>query len=314
MFTGRIDATRLRKSVITVPPLARRPDLALAPDANSRLIAHMRAGGISTFLYGGNANLYNVGVSEFGRLLDMLEAAADADEWMIPSIGPDYGKASDQADLLRGRGFPTAMLLPLRFPATSTGIASGVGRLAERMGRPLLLYVKDEGFITPADIAALLKQGAICAVKYAIERKAPAVDPFLDDLLERIGGPDFLISGMGERPVIDHARAFGIRAFTSGSVCIAPRLSMALLTALQDRDFAGAEPLRAAFLPLEGLRDAHSPLRVLHAAVGLAAVADMGPMLPFLSDIDDPVILARIRSAAEALRAANDQPHLRAAE
>jgi dihydrodipicolinate synthase/N-acetylneuraminate lyase len=313
MFTGRIDATRLRNSVLTVPPLARRRDFALAPEANARLIGHMRAGGISTYLYGGNANLYNVGVTEFGRLLDMLEAAAGADDWMIPSIGPDYGKACDQADLMRGRGFPTAMLLPLRFPATAAGIATGVGHLAERMGKPLLIYVKDENFITPADIAALMKQGAICAVKYAIERKAPAVDPFLDDLLGRIGA-DLVVSGMGERPVIDHARAFGIKAFTSGSVCIAPRLSMALLVALQNNDLAGAEPLRSAFLPLEGLRDAHSPLRVLHAAVGLAGVADMGPMLPFLSDIDDPAILAGIRAAAEALRAANDQSVLRAAE
>src|SRR4051812_6722585 len=107
MFTGAITTARLRKSVLSVPPLARRAELALDATQNRRLLAHLRGGGVTTFLYGGNANLYNMGVSEFAALLDMLETLAEPDDWMLPSVGADYGKACDQIDLLKGRAFPT---------------------------------------------------------------------------------------------------------------------------------------------------------------------------------------------------------------
>ena len=73
-----------------------------------------------------------------------------------------------------------------------------------------------------------------------------------------------VISGIGERPAITHWTRFGLRAFTSGAVCIAPALSTAILRALQAGDIATAGTIRSQFLPFEDLRDAHSPLRVLH--------------------------------------------------
>jgi 4-hydroxy-tetrahydrodipicolinate synthase len=54
-------------------------------------------------------------------------------------------------------------------------------------------------------------------------------------------------------------------------------------------------------MPLEDPRDAHSPLRALHDAVRLAGIADTGPMLPFLSNIDDPAILADLEREARRL-------------
>src|SRR4051812_14438507 len=99
MFTGSITTDRLRKSVISVPPLARRADLTLDESENRKLLDHMRAGGVTTYLYGGNANLYNIGVSEFATLLDMLERLAAPDDWLVPSVGADYGKACDQIDI-----------------------------------------------------------------------------------------------------------------------------------------------------------------------------------------------------------------------
>jgi dihydrodipicolinate synthase/N-acetylneuraminate lyase len=52
-------------------------------------------------------------------------------------------------------------------------------------------------------------------------------------------------------------------------------------------DWARAEQLRAAFLPLEDQRDAWGPARVLHAAVELAAIARTGPIPPFVSSLPD---------------------------
>ena len=121
-----------------------------------------------------------------------------------------------------------------------------------------------------------------------------------------------VISGIGERPAIVHIRDFGLQAFTSGSVCVGPKGSTALLAALKHRDYDAAEVLRARFIPLEDLRDGLSPIRVLHEAVSLAGIADMGPILPMLSNIE-PAHHKAIRQAAAALRAIDAQPVKRAA-
>jgi dihydrodipicolinate synthase/N-acetylneuraminate lyase len=274
----------------------------------------MRAGGVTTFLWGGNANLYNMGVREFGPFLDMVEGLAQPGDWMIPSIGADFGKALDQAEILRTRDFPTAMVLPLRFPATPKGVAQGLSLLAERMGRPLIAYVKDDNYVDAADLGALVREGAVCAVKYGTVRKDPADDEALADILRHVDS-SLVISGIGERPVMDHVKVFGLQAFTSGCVCIAPRLSTMILEALTAGDLAAASAIRETFLTMEDLRDAHSPLRVLHEAVRLAGIADTGPMQPMLSNIKDPVVLEAVQAAAVALRAENDRAQIsRAAE
>ena len=170
-------------------------------------------------------------------------------------MGADFGKAAEQVDLLRERAFPTAMVLPLRFPANPAGVARGLGKLASRYGKPVIAYVKDEGYIDNADLAALVQEGSVCAVKYAIVRPDPRQDPVLADLVQRMG-PDLIISGIGERPVIDHFRGFGLRAFTSGSTCVAPALSNRIREALHAGDDAGAAATRELFIPLEDARDA----------------------------------------------------------
>jgi 4-hydroxy-tetrahydrodipicolinate synthase len=130
-------------------------------------------------------------------------------------------------------------------------------------------------------------------------------DRFLDELLAVVD-PSVVISGIGERPVIDHWTRFGLRTFTSGSVCVAPARSNAIREALGRGDIDGARELRAAFLPLEDLRDAHSPIRVIHEALRLAGIADTGPMLPYLDNLRDETILTAVESAARRLLAAND--------
>ncbi len=313
MFTGAITPERLRKSVLSVPSMARNKDLSLNFDANADLVTHMQGGGVSTFMYGGNANFYNVGVGEYPAILDMLEKLAGPDDWMIPSVGADFGKAMDQIDILKTRAFPTAMVLPLRFPATPAGAAKALALLAERYSRKIIAYVKDEGFTTPEDVATLMKDGYLAAVKYAIVRENTNEDPFLSKLIKLID-PSLIISGIGERPIVDHARTFGLRAFTSGSVCVAPRLSTLIREAIQREDFETASKIRENFMPLEDLRDGHSPLRVLHEAVRLAGVADTGPILPFLSNIDDPQTLRLIAAAATRLHQQNEGAAQLAAE
>ncbi|SHG88678.1 Dihydrodipicolinate synthase/N-acetylneuraminate lyase [Kaistia soli DSM 19436] len=303
MKTDPVEPADLARSVISVPPLPRLASGSLSADETARLIDWLVAGGVSTFLFGGNANLYNMGVREFGALLDLLEYVTPDDGWTIPSIGADYGKASDQLDALRERDFPTAMLLPASAATTPAGVATGLRRLADRYGRPLVAYVRNEGYLAPRDLAALFEDGAICALKYAIVHTNPAVDATLSAMLDAVGSAERIVSGIGERPVIAHLGEFGLAGFTSGSVCIAPHLSTAILHALKGGDSHAAAELRAHFLPLEDLRDAYSPIRVLHEAVRLAEIAETGPLAPFLANIDDASTLAEIETASKRLRA-----------
>lgn len=304
MKTTPITAADLRGSVIAVPPMPRHADGSINPEANRQLLGHLRAGEVTTFMYGGNANFYNVGVAELGRALDALTPMLQAGDWLIPSVGADYGKAAEQVALLRERPFPTAMVLPLRFPATPAGAASGIRKLADRYGKPVIAYVKDEGYIDNADVAALVKDGAVCAVKYAIVRNDPKQDAVLADLVQKMG-TDLIISGIGERPVIDHFRAFGLRAFTSGSTCVAPALSNRIRVALHANDDATAKATRELFIPLEDARDKYSPIRILHAAVELAGIAKTGPIGEFLSTIDDKAVLDKLAGIAKELLALN---------
>ena len=304
MKTSAVTPADLRGSVISVPPMPRHADGSIHTEANVRLLDHLRAGKVTTFMYGGNANFYNLGVAELGTVLDALTPKLAANDWLIPSVGADYGKAAEQIALLRERDFPTAMVLPLRFPATPAGAASGIAKLAARYGRPVIAYVKDEGYIHNADVAALVKDGAVCAVKYAIVRNDPKQDAVLADLVQKMG-TDLIISGIGERPVIDHFRSFGLRAFTSGSTCVAPALSNRIREALHANDDAMAAAVRELFMPLEDARDTYSPIRILHAAVELAGIAPTGPIGEFLSTIDDPAVLKALAGIAKDLLAHN---------
>src|SRR5262249_52819408 len=96
-------------SVYSVPPLPRKNDSrrTIDFDAAERVARHIAGGGISQFIYGGNAFLYHVTLAEFEALVDWL-ASFGPDRTPIPSIGPSFGRALDQAPLVRRGSFATA--------------------------------------------------------------------------------------------------------------------------------------------------------------------------------------------------------------
>jgi dihydrodipicolinate synthase/N-acetylneuraminate lyase len=312
MKTTPITPADLAASVLSVPPLARKANFAIDKAENVKLLNHLRGGGVKTFMYGGNANLYNIGVSELRSLAEMLLEIARDNDWVIPSVGSDFGKAMDQVAVMRDLPFPTVMLLPHKAQSTPAGVAIGIRKLADAYGKPVIAYVKDEGYVEAADMGKLVKDGAVCAIKYAIVRDNPKDDAFLSDLVNCVDRSQ-IISGIGERPAIDHLTKFGLQAFTSGSVCVAPGLSMALLRAVKRNDLKEAERIRSLFIALEDQRDRHSPLRVLHEAVRLAGISNTGPMQPYLTGFGDQAILGAIEKAAKDLLTAERSATAKAA-
>jgi dihydrodipicolinate synthase/N-acetylneuraminate lyase len=73
-----------------------------------------------------------------------------------------------------------------------------------------------------------------------------------------------------------------------------------MLEALNDENLECAREIRALFAPLEYLRNAINPVRVLHEAVALAGIAETGPHLPLLSGLN-PEQQADVKRAASAL-------------
>jgi len=279
------------RGVFAVPPLCRKagPGRPLDFAENDRLVRHMTSGGLTRFLYGGNAFLYHVTLAEYGELLDWLSGL---EGWAIPSVGPSFGRAIDQAALLRRQRFPAVMALPCGDPRDAQGLEAGMREIASAAGTSLILYLKSEdGFgsdlMAGLDaVARLVDEGLCVAIKYAVVRKDPGVDPYLDALLERVDRKR-VVSGIGERPAIVHMSRFGLPGFTTGSGCLAPSLTNALFEACVRGDWAAAEALRSLFLPLEDRRDAGGPARVLHAATELAEVAKTGPIPPFVTALAD---------------------------
>ena len=289
----------LIRSVFAVPPLCRNADLTLNEAENVRLVRHIESGGIRTLLYGGNANFYHVALGEYEQVLGMLERAAGGETLVIPSAGPAFGTMMDQAKVLRKFRFPTVMILPQQGITTSEGVTEGVRRFVNVAGVPALLYIKHDGYIEVGDVKRLADAKVISGIKYATVRADPAHDDYLRKLVDQVDR-GMIISGIGEQPAIVHLRDFGLGGFTSGCVCVAPRLSRLMLEAMRKGDWEAAERIRMIFRPLEDLRNAINPIRVLHEAVRLAGIAQTGPMLPLLTNLGEGEH-ARVREAAMKL-------------
>jgi len=279
------------RGVFAVPPLARRRDTrrTIDFDQNERIVKHITAGGISRLLYGGNAFLYHFTLSEFESLLEWLSSMS-REQWLIPSIGPSFGRALEQAELLHKYSFQIAMTLPCADPRDAEGLEQGYRQIADVAGAKMIVYLKDESNFGPnrevgLDAVARLVDDGICAgIKYAVVRDDPSHDPYLEGLLARVDR-DYVISGIGERPAVIHVRDWKLSGFTTGSGCIAPRLSQRLFEYLSHNNFEAAESLREQFIPLEDLRDMWGPARVLHHATELAGIAETGSIPPYVSPL-----------------------------
>lgn len=300
-------ATLNLAGVYAVPPLPRNADArrTLNLDAAESVARHIEAGGVTRFLYGGNAFLYHASLDDFQALVDWLSGFA-ATRWPIPSIGPSFGRAIDQACILKRHAFRAVMMLPCGDPRDARGMEAGLREIAAEAGMPLILYLKSEdGFGSDKDqgldaVGRLVDDGVAIAIKYAVVRDNPLGDAYLDGLLRRVDRTR-VISGMGERPAVQHLRDYRLGGLTTGSGCIAPRQCQALFEAAGAGDWTRAGELRAAFMPLEDLRDAWGPARVLHHATELAGIAPTGPIPPYVSALDGGQ-LSQLSPVARTLR------------
>lgn len=297
-------------AIYPVPPLARKRDSRRSLDfaQNEKILRHLQKNGVTNVVYGGNAFLYHVTLSEYHELIDWA-GGFSRELSIIPAVGPSYGRAMDQAPLIRKHPFPSVLVLPCGDPRDAAGLEAGLRDIAEACGVPLSVYVKHEADFGPdrdagLDVIGRLLESKVCSsVKYAVVRKDPKEDAYLSGLLRRVPA-DRVISGIGERPAIVHLRDWNLNGFTTGSGVLAPRLSLALLDACRRKDYTKAEEIRQAFLPFEDLRDAWGAAQVLHSGIEAAGLAETGPVPPFISELP-AARLEQVRPVARALMDSN---------
>jgi dihydrodipicolinate synthase/N-acetylneuraminate lyase len=293
-------------AVYPVPPLARKRDSRRSLDfvQNEKILRHLQTHGITSVVYGGNAFLYHITLAEYHELIEWAGGFA-REISIVPGVGPSYGRAMDQAPLIRKHRFPSVLVLPSGDPRDAAGLETGLREIAEACGLPLSVYVKQEADFGPDREAGLdalgrLVDAKVCSsIKYAVVRKDPKEDAYLTSLLRRVPSGR-IISGIGERPAVVHLRDFKLNGFTTGSGVLAPRMSLALLQACGRNDYAAAEEIRKAFLPFEDLRDAWGAAPVLHAGVEASGLAETGPVPPFVSPVPAAYI-GQLRPVARAL-------------
>ena len=293
--------------VFAVPPLPRKADArrSVDLDAAETIARHIEAGGITHLLYGGNAFLYHATNDDFETLAGWL-AGMPLTRVPIPSLGPSFGRAMDQARVLARYSFTAAMMLPGGDPRDPKGLEAGYREIAQAAGVPLIIYLKSEDAFGPDRAAGLdaigrlVDEGIAVAIKYAVVLPDPKVDEYLAALLWRVDNTR-VVSGMGERPAIVHLKDLRLAGMTTGSGCIAPKTCRAFFDACRRGDWTRAESLRAEFMPLEDLRDAWGPARVLHHATDSAGIAATGPIPPYVSPLAEGQ-LAQLAPVARALR------------
>jgi hypothetical protein len=295
MKTDFVTPADIARSVWAVPPLAQGA-------ADAALARHMEAGGIRTILWGGNANVYGMDLGQFEAMVGAIPGWASDDTWAIPAAGPGAGTLRDHARVLRGTRFPAAMPLPWTGPAMDDGLEAAICDFVQIAGIPVILYLRRAAYLPAARIGAMMADGTVCAIKYAVDAPDLAADPWLAELLDHVPA-DRVVSGDGEIVGIAHMGAHPLAAFTAGAVCIAPRRATAVLRAMQAGRAEDASRFAAPIHTLEGLRRTHGPIPVLHAAVTASGIADMGPLGTPFAPLPAP-LLAEIAAAAQALLAA----------
>ena len=151
---------------------------------------------------------------------------------------------------------------------------AGLREIADACGVPLIVYLKSEdGFGSDLErgldaVGRLVDDGVAVAIKYAVVRDDAAARTTTCTDCCGVWTSERVISGMGERPAIVHLRDFELGGLTTGSGCIAPRRCSELFAARRTPGLdTRPRRCRELFMPLEDLRDAWGPARVLHHAI-----------------------------------------------
>lgn len=283
--------------VLVVAITPRKPDRSIDTDGIRRNVHHLIENGVRYIMPEcGTGLVYDATLEEYETVVGtFIDAAGDA-AFVVPGIGPGYGRSLEMGTIARSLGASGVMIMPIVGPGSAAGVLEGIGSIVDDVRLPVVIYQRRVN-IMPADIVvSLCEKEGVVGLKYSVDDIG-----LFKEINDRVGDQAAMACGMAEEPSVAYLQA-GAVGFSSGMANFVPRLSLELLRSFKAGDVAEAERIRIAMVPFEdfrGERGARYSSSALHAAMDASGLAG-GPVIPFAEDVVDKD-LPRVREMLDRL-------------
>lgn len=247
-----------------------------------RNVEHLLAGGVDFIMPEcGTGLVYDATLEEYEAVVGAFCDAAAGRAWIVPGIGPGYGRSLEMGHIARGLDVAGVMIMPVVGPASAGGVERGMRQITEKVGLPTILYQRRLDIMPVEQVVGLCRLEGVVGLKYAVDDMAA-----FDRIVDGAGSQAAMVCGMAEDPSIEYLQ-HGAVGFSSGMANFVPRMSRQLLASCEAGDLQEAERLRQLMLPFEDLRGENAARysgSALHAAMDIAGLAG-GPVIPFAEDV-----------------------------
>jgi len=242
-------------TLVSVPVTPFDSNLRVDPDALRRNLQWMLSNGINVFTIGGNTGeFYSLTIEECRDITALACQELRHKATVIAGIGYDTETAIGMARQAQEYGAAVVMVHHPSSPfVTTRGYVDYIRAIASAVGIGVIPYVRAAN-VTDAAVLEVIGIENVVGVKYAVNE------------VQRFGG--LVTQTPKEKPIAwlcGTAEAWapfffaaGATGYTSGLGNVAPRLSLNLLGALRQHDFATVRKLWALLIPFEELRSGNN--------------------------------------------------------
>jgi 4-hydroxy-tetrahydrodipicolinate synthase len=284
-------------------PITPTDDGRVRIDALRRLVASLRAANVNSIgLLGSTGSYAYLSRSERRRALDAALEEVGGQTSILVGVG---ALRTDQAVRLaqdaKAAGATAGLLAPVSYtPLTENEVFEHFATVARESGLPLCIY--DNPSTTHFRFSSALI-GRLSRLPEIVAAKSPAPEPqaVAAHLAELRGVvPDgFSLGYSGDWNSVE-ALIAGADAWYSVVAGLFPRISVAIVQAVQDGDVAEARRLNERLEPLWSLFKEFSSLRVIYASADLLGICRAEPPRPIL-----PLTGAARQRVADVLKTLN---------
>ena len=283
--------------VLVVAITPRKPDRSIDTDGIEGNVRHLIENGVRYIMPEcGTGLVYDATLKEYETVVGAFIDAAGEAAFVVPGIGPGYGRSLEMGRIARSLNASGVMIMPIVGPGSAAGVLEGIGSIVDDVQLPVVVYHRRTD-IMPADVVvALCQKDGVVGLKYSVDDIA-----LFKEINDRAGEQAAMACGMAEEPSIEYLQA-GAVGFSSGMANFVPRLSLELLRSFKAGDVVEAERIRKEMVPFEdfrGERGARYSSSALHAAMDASGLAG-GPVIPFAEDVADED-LHRVREMLDRL-------------
>ena len=229
----------------------------------------------------GTGLVYDASLEEYETAVGAVVDQAGGRAYVVPGIGPGYGRSLEMAAIARSAGAAGVMIMPIVGPASDNGAKAGLEGIARSCRLPVILYQRRLEIMPVDHVVELCRLDEVVGLKFAVDDLSA-----FSRIAERAGQHAAMVCGMAEDPCIDYLEA-GAAGFSSGMANFVPRMSLELLRSFRQGDAGAAARLREEMVPFEDFRgedSARYSSSALHSAMEYAGLAG-GPVVPFAEPV-----------------------------